>query len=192
MSHIAVFHYLRAAQLIKFLLDSVVSPPTVRTLFHPSQKTLSVPVLNTLRACSRHGDFIMNQQKKKKKAEELTGCGLKRHNLKCTVVLRGGFFSIQCKYSSLLILCSSAWEWLMYPLRRSLASLMGSHFYAFQPRALRNWIWSDTVMMTASLLGKSSFVLLEWLGLLKRVVIFSAEPSFSVRWVWVCPALEDS
>lgn len=65
MSHIAVFHYLRAAQLIKFLLDSVVSPPTVRTLFHPSQKTLSVPVLNTLRACSRHGDFIMNQQKKK-------------------------------------------------------------------------------------------------------------------------------
>lgn len=82
MSHMAVFHYLGGAQVIKRSLDSVVSPPTVRTLFHPSHEALALPVRDTLNACSPQKGFIMNQQKKKKKrssalqppAEELTDC----------------------------------------------------------------------------------------------------------------------
>lgn len=66
MSHMAVFHYLRGAQVIKCLLDSVVSPPTVRMLFHPSHETLSLPVLNTLK-CMFTSHRLYNESAKKEK-----------------------------------------------------------------------------------------------------------------------------
>lgn len=109
MSHMAVFHYLQGKQVIKYLLDSVVSPPTVRTLFH----TLSLPVLNTSNACSPHTEFYNRPARKKKEEEEKTqltvivspAVSLVRHQrkpIKYTVVLRGISFQYRaaCRFSA--------------------------------------------------------------------------------------------
>lgn len=92
--------------------------------------------------------FKMNQQEKKKSFTPATtrwgsnwlwlslSASHRRLYIKCVVVLGG--VSPQCSARSRLILCSSAWEWLMCPQRKSPASLMDFHFHksSFQASAL--------------------------------------------------------